>query len=269
MDTPATSFDGHVPSQPALDLQPTPSRRRRWWTPRRVANACGIIVLALLLLGPVAAIRSAREAARRATCSCNFCSIALAFAHYHEVHGEYPPAHVDDVNGKPMHSWRVLILPYMDHGTLYNSYNFNEAWDGPNNRRLIPLIPNTYKCPSRESVGPVTSYVVVTGRRTMFPDGQHVRMQDIQDGTETTLLAVEIDRPDITWTEPRDLNIQTLSTRLNDPIRPSISSRHPGGANAVMVSGKKVFLSDKITPQQLNALLTIDGGEPLEPLASQ
>ena len=60
----------------------------------------------------------------------------MAVANYHETYGCFPPAYVADRDGKPMHSWRVLILPFLEQRELYNAYNFAEPWDGPNNRKL-------------------------------------------------------------------------------------------------------------------------------------
>ena len=43
-----------------------------------------------------------------------------------------------------MHSWRVLLLPYLDQLELYNAYRFDEPWDGPNNRLLADRMPRHY-----------------------------------------------------------------------------------------------------------------------------
>ncbi len=61
----------------------------------------------------------AREAARRASCSGQLSQLALALHNYCDVYGVLPPAHVDDEHGRPMHSWRVLILPFINEDTLY------------------------------------------------------------------------------------------------------------------------------------------------------
>ena len=53
---------------------------------------------------------------------------------YHQANGCFPPAYIADKNGKPMHSWRVLILPYLDYDDLYKAYDFSEPWDGPKNK---------------------------------------------------------------------------------------------------------------------------------------
>ena len=65
----------------------------------------------------------------------NLRQIALALQSYHQANGCFPPAYVADKNGKPMHSWRVLILPYLGFDDLYKAYDFTEPWDGPNNKK--------------------------------------------------------------------------------------------------------------------------------------
>ena len=57
---------------------------------------------------------------------------------YEDEHGCFPPAYVADASGRPMHSWRVLILPYLDQQQLYDQYDFSEPWNGPNNQQLGP-----------------------------------------------------------------------------------------------------------------------------------
>ena len=151
-----------------------------------------------------------------------------------------------------MHSWRVLILPFMEQSALYNMYNFNEPWDGPSNRKLLALRPNIYVCPTlqaeRPSAAAVTSYVLLTGPGTTFPHGRTTRLTDIRDGTANTLIAAEVSNVSVAWTEPRDLDVRTMSFRVNDPNRPGISSRHPGGANVSFADGGKRFLREGITP---------------------
>ncbi len=53
----------------------------------------------------------------------------------------------------------------------------------------------------------------------------------------------------------------SMSFQLNDPKRPAISSKHPGGANVVLGDASTRFLRESITPGNLRALITINGGE--------
>ena len=93
----------------------------------------------------------------------------MAVANYHETYGCFPPAYVADRDGKPMHSWRVLILPFLEQQELYNAYNFAEPWNGPNNRKLAGRVGNIYLRSGLESDQiHTTSFVAVVGPQTMW-----------------------------------------------------------------------------------------------------
>ena len=47
--------------------------------------------------------------------------IVMAIEEYKGKNGHYPPAYIADGNGKPLHSWRVLILPFLGYDGLYKS----------------------------------------------------------------------------------------------------------------------------------------------------
>src|SRR5262249_40592874 len=80
-------------------------------------------------------------------CSGHFTTIAVAMDQYHQWYGHFPPAYRTDASGKPAHSWRVLLLEFLDH-ELYAKYRFDEPWDGPNNRKLESRMPSYYACPA-------------------------------------------------------------------------------------------------------------------------
>ena len=255
-----------VHEEPAVITKPHCQRRRR----RTVRGLIFKIAIALscvaVLLGfLVPAIWSAREAARRSQCLCNLCGIKLALLNYHDTYETFPPAYIADANGQPMHSWRVLILPYMSYGGLYDRYDFREPWDGPNNIKLLNEMPGTFACPSwhdqRDTPTTLTSYVAVTGPGTIFPSEKTTRIEDITDGRSNTLMVLEVANVSIPWTSPQDLDVRTMSLRINDPKRRGISSKHPGGANVVFADGSARFARESIAPENLKALLTIAGGE--------
>ena len=54
-----------------------------------------------------------------------------------------------------------------------------------------------------------------------------------------------------------------MSFRVNDQSNPSISSHHLKGANVIFGDGSHRFLSESSTADQLRALFTIAGGEPV------
>ncbi len=215
-----------------------------------VLLVCGGILAALLL----PAVSSAREAARRAQCSNNLRQIGLALHNYHDVYGTLPPAYIPDEEGRPMHSWRVLILPFLGEGPLYDRYDFDEPWDGPNNRFLADLMPQVYYCPSDpHELTENTNYVMIVGERTISDGPTARRFGEVTDGTSNTLGVVESIDEGIHWMEPRDLPFEELEFGL--------MSRHPGGGNALLLDGSVRFISATIDREVLRAMATIDGGE--------
>jgi prepilin-type processing-associated H-X9-DG protein len=107
----------------------------------------------------------------------------------------------------------------------------------------------------------MTSYVLVTGPGTAFPDGQTTKLADFRDGSADTILIVEVANSGIHWMEPRDLNIQQMATTINAKPGQGISSCHPSGAVVVFADGHVESLDTVTSAEQLRAMLTIDGGE--------
>ncbi|HZL91001.1 MAG TPA: DUF1559 domain-containing protein, partial [Pirellulaceae bacterium] len=206
-----------------------------------------------------------RVSARTVGCRHNLANIGIAMHHYHDDYDSLPPAYIADASGKPMHSWRVLLLPYLAQDALYRKYRFDEPWDGPNNRTLHSAIVDVYCCPeehARSSRATDTSYVVVVGPRTAFPGSRCVSLADISDGTTNTLLVVEIKSSGIHWMEPRDLHVTQMSPRINPSRGQGISSHHDRATRALAADGAVRYVRDDLSPSDLTGLLTIDGNEP-------
>lgn len=228
-----------------------------------------IIGLSISLLMP--AMRSAPEAARRAQCVNNLKQIALALHNYQETYGTLPPAYVAAEDGTPMHSWRVLILPFLDHNDIYEQYRFDEPWDGPNNRKLANRIPTSYRCPSfgkddwsywSDSKKELfrTAYVVLSGDETPFPGPRATKFEEIRDGTSNTMMVVEVDDESaVPWMAPRDIDPARFVSQHNQG-KPE-DKRHYGGANFAFVDGSVKFIRSHTKPETLHALTTANGGE--------
>ena len=105
-------------------------------------------------------------------CQNNLQQIGMALQAYHHEYGSFPPAFVADANGKPLYSWRVLILPFLDQGDLANQIRRDEAWDGPNNAKSTQIPLFIFDCPSdsqlAKSLPALTSYVAVVGPHTAW-----------------------------------------------------------------------------------------------------
>jgi hypothetical protein len=159
---------------------------------------------------------SAYADSRGNLCANQLTIISVALKEYHEVHQCYPPAVVQDAQGKPIHSWRVLILPYLGDEAaqqIYDQYDFASAWNSPQNRLLIDKMPVIFRCPDRRKGAPnETDYVAIDGPFAAW-NGQASRTQT--DFTAETIAIVEIEDSGIKWTEPRDISIMQAVNRLD------------------------------------------------------
>ena len=115
---------------------------------RRVA--CGTVGAAALLALIAIMFPSvgSRPATKRTRCANNLKIIGLAMQDYHDVYGCFPPAYTTDKNGRPMHSWRVVLLPFLCREDLYEQYDFNEPWDSPKNIEVFRHMPDVFRCPA-------------------------------------------------------------------------------------------------------------------------
>ena len=165
-----------------------------------------------------------------------------------------------------MHSWRVLILPFLEEQRVYDAYNFAEPWDGPNNRLLLNRAPWTYSCPNASGsryTGPYTNYVALVGPGSVFPGAGTTRIADIRDGTADTLLIVETADAKIPWTAPVDLDATRITPTVNGPTHPGISSLDGSGAYVLFADATRRWVRPDIPPSVLKAWMTINGGEPV------
>ena len=207
-------------------------------------------------------IFQARDAARRRECVNQMKNFGLAMHNYHSAHGSFPPAYVAGKDGKPLLSWRVLILPYLEQKSLFDEFHLDEPWDSPHNKPLIARMPKVYACPGESgklAAEGKTTYLVPRGPSTAFPGAEGVKINDISDGSSNTILVVEAsDALAVTWTRPDDWMTAPDFATLG------LFSQHGNGTNFLFGDGSVRFLKATIAPSLLKALTTPKGGEVLD-----
>jgi len=203
-----------------------------------------------------------REAAFRMQSSNNLKQLTLAMHNFHDTYGAFPPVAHFSKDGKPLLSWRVQILPYIEEGPLYNQFHLDEPWDSAHNKALIKKMPKVFNSSQDPKLAPEgkTTYVGVVDKSTMFTgDKKGVQIKEVTDGTSNTIFIVDADDKDaVIWTKPDDLKLDP-----KDPKK-GISNRFPSGFLAAFADGSVHSVSHSISKETLNALFTRNGGETVE-----
>ena len=210
------------------------------------------VLVALLL----PAVQAAREAARRSMGSNNLKQIGLAMHNHHDVYKELPAQAIRDDSGKPLLSWRVKILPFVEQNALYEQFHLDEPWDSPHNKELLAQMPAVYARPGNDPTTGLTPYLAPVGEGTLWNGEKGAKFRDVRDGLSNTIMVVEAeDEAAVPWTKPADWEIDA-----NDLLKGVRNSR-PGGFQALFCDGSSRFIANMIDLETLKAFLTMAGGE--------
>jgi hypothetical protein len=197
-------------------------------------------------------------AADRDLASNSLKNIGLAMHNYHDVYGHFPAAASYDKQGRPLLSWRVHILPYLEQEELYKQFHLDEPWDSEHNKQLLAKMPSIYAAPlpGGAKERSTTPYQVFTGKGAIFEGKKGLSIKQISDGdgTANTLLVVEAGEA-VPWTKPQDLP--------SDPDKPlpKLGMPRADGFLALFADGSVRYIRKTTKEKTLRALITWNGGE--------
>ena len=201
------------------------------------------------------AIQAAGQSGKRVQCVNNLKQIILAFHTYHDTMAALPPLYSVDKDGKPLHSWRVLILPWIEQAALYDAIRLDEPWDSEYNKQFHNVIVSQYSCPSNAlcKPGEACNYVVVAGEAFVPAvkdrKGKHT-FAVVSDGTSNTLAVIEVKEP-FCWMDPTaDIELEDLAVGINAEDG-RCGSFHRGGCNAARFDGSVLFIPETVDTETL------------------
>lgn len=198
------------------------------------------------------------QSVRRSESTNQLKRIAMAMHTYADAFKHFPLAAITDSEDRPLLSWRVTILPYIDQAPLYKQFHLDEPWDSEHNRKLIDHMPHVYRSFASLAPRDRTSFVVATGAGTVFEGTPGTGFGDITDGTSNTLMVFEADDEHAAiWTKPDDYKF--------DPEHPSagFTSPYPDGRLLLFCDGSVHFIRQKLDDETIRRLILRSDGKPL------
>lgn len=227
---------------------------------RLVVIVCLVVAACVFVLNY---LRNSLDAAQAVRCKSNFIQLSMAILTYQDAHGTRPPAYLADAEGKPMHSWRVLILPYLGDPIakeVYENYRFDEPWNSEHNQQFVDRMPAVYRCAGDPGDSTHTHYLAVVGKGTVWPGDQSVGPRDIHDGQSKTICLVDDGATSVPWLEPRDISPEAFVADLANQI-------HGQGAVVAMADGSVFQVRPEAPASATLGMLTRSGGETIDETA--
>jgi hypothetical protein len=190
----------------------------------------------------------------------NLKQIGLACHNFHDTMG-YLPLNVTDPAGRPILSWRVLLLPYLEQDNLYKLLDLTKPWDDPRNARLLEKMPDVFRVYGRDGHEKGLTYFQmptsprpVPGGDPFLVPGRRLTIAGITDGTSNTIMAVEA-ADGVNWAKPDDLRFdQVTLQKVGAPDRKWFHALFADGS-------VRTLRKDKLDNAKVRALMTVNGGE--------
>ncbi len=244
-------------------------KAERKWAVVGISAVVAVILVGCLLyaiirfggetVGRIASNRDQAESIR------NLEKIAKALNAYAADHGTYPPPMTVNSANQPLHSWRVLILPYLGEEDLYNQFDLTVGWDDPRNMQTAYEMPSVYAHPRLESFYE-SAYYLIVGNGTLFPPNGPLGPNSMVDAPSQTILVIE-GKPSVPsgmWTEPVDLDFSRMSGRLGSNPGVEPGGLFDDGVTMATVDGRGHFVPNSMEAITVRSLVTPSGGERLQ-----
>jgi len=221
--------------------------------PPGYVKAAGVVLVLFILWGLLTPATYHGPPSKRSHASNQLKQIGLAFDGYQDGWGRLPARAIYDPSGKPLLSWRVAILPFVEGSELYKQFHLDEPWDSPHNLALVEQMPEVYKNP--ESTSAIeTHYLAADGPECFFGGENSGVTTEILDGADETILVVEADRA-VVWTKPEDLHYTA-----SDPKK-DLRTHRPRGFMALLADGSAHYIKHETEDDTVSGLMTTEGGE--------
>jgi prepilin-type processing-associated H-X9-DG protein len=216
--------------------------------------------LAVLFLMSLTTRRIRTPSIRNQVSNC-LKQIGLGMHGFADRHKTLPPPAIYDKDGKPLLSWRVLLLPYIEQQRLYDQFHLDEPWDSPHNLDLLKYMPPIYEHLQDKAANDqrTTYFRVFVGPGAAFEGPKGIALHDFADGTGTTLLVVEAAEA-VPWSKPAELPYAP------EGALPKLGGRFTERFHVLFADGSVAFVPRSVDEDRLRGAITRNGGEMVAPL---
>ena len=202
-------------------MESSPASGRRFTLSRLMLTIAGIAAGCAVLAWLGRSVYNAREAARDMVQAGRVSQIRLALYNYEAEYGTFPPVYTTDANGRPLTSWRVLILPYLEEDSLFKAYDQSQPWDSSENELLLSQIPIGYESRSGSQDNPngLTPYVAITGPGTLWEKPAEILSHSNSSRKDEAIFICN-NRQMVPWTKPDDCSQKDFELLLRSLDKP-------------------------------------------------
>ena len=240
-------------------LTETPAEGQSWFFSWRGVVLFFIAALLLIALFLPATRLGTVEGVRRMNCQSNLKQISIGMHNYESVFGTLPPAFTVDAEGNRLHSWRTVLLRYMNFMTIevYEKIDLSKPWDDPANAEARAMVVEEYLCPSAKDEEGLTTFLGIVGPDCVFSGEVPRALDEIADGLGNTIGVIDApsDRA-VHWMSPHDISEDEVLQIDSDS-----KVNHPGIVNAMFLDWSVKALYLDMDPAELSGMMTIAGGE--------
>ena len=224
----------------------------------KVLIAVGIVLLIFAFMSP--GIRNTSEVRRRVSFHNNLRLLTFALHNYHDTYGSFPPAYTMDEQGNRLHSWRTLILPYLEEKELYDAIDLTKPWDDPANAFALRKPILSYQSLSPETELHETTILGIAVKGGIFSTSNPVSLDQVTDDHARTLIAIEVPLEyAVPWMQPTDADENILKS-----ISPEANFAFRGMVHTLLVNGSCYNIGLNQSTNTILQMATYAGGEESE-----
>jgi hypothetical protein len=204
-----------------------------------------------------AVVAPARRNAQQSMTMNSLKQLGLAIHNYNDVHKHLPPRCLTDRQGKPLLSWRVALLPFIEQQALYNQISLDKPWDSRENKGFADIVIPVLQ--SGEPSNKTRFRVPVLAGSLWQGDDPPKQFKDVIDGTSHTIAVIHAPASAaVEWSNPEPWVLSE-----DDPMSDVFGDRDR--VEVVFLDGAaKTFARDELNNDTLKAMLTYAGRETID-----